>query len=102
MMGSLEEAIEGARTKPDVGDEVINDLDIEEEEVDVENQEVFFLQYSFPLFQIQIISPIKQGKRRELSVQILNAQILRQCMLSTEIHNVALLMFNILVNRANK
>lgn len=40
MMGSLEEAIEGARTKPDVGDEVINDLDIEEEEVDVENQEV--------------------------------------------------------------
>ena len=49
MMGSLEEAIEGARTKPDVGDEVINDLDIEEEEVDVENQEVIFLQY-FPLF----------------------------------------------------
>lgn len=42
MMGSLEEAIEGARTKPDVGDEVVNDLDIEEEEVDVENQEVLF------------------------------------------------------------
>lgn len=43
MMGSLEEAIEGAMTKPDVGDEVVNDLDIEEEEVDVENQEVSFL-----------------------------------------------------------
>lgn len=40
MMGSLEEAIAGAQTKPDVGDEVVNDLDIEEEEVDVENQEV--------------------------------------------------------------
>lgn len=40
MMGSLEEAIEGARTKPDVGDDVVNDLDIEDEEVDVENQEV--------------------------------------------------------------
>lgn len=40
MMGSLEEAIAGAVTKPDCGDEVVNDLDIEEEEVDVENQEV--------------------------------------------------------------
>lgn len=40
MMGSLEEAIEGAITKPDVGDDVVNDLDIEDEEVDVENQEV--------------------------------------------------------------
>lgn len=41
MMGSLEEAIQGAQTKPEGGDEVVNDLDIEEEEVDVENQEVY-------------------------------------------------------------
>lgn len=41
-MGSLEEAIQGAQTKPDIADDVINDLDIEEEEVNVENQEVYF------------------------------------------------------------
>ncbi|CAG4979051.1 ubiquitin-like domain-containing CTD phosphatase 1 [Colias croceus] len=41
MMGSLEEAIQGAQSKPDGGDDVINDLDIEEEEVDVENQEIY-------------------------------------------------------------
>lgn len=42
MMGSLEKAIEGAQTKPEVED-VVNDLDIEEEEVDIENQEVIIL-----------------------------------------------------------
>lgn len=41
-MGSLEEAIQGALTKPEVED-VVNDLDIEEEEVDVENQEVIII-----------------------------------------------------------
>lgn len=49
MMGSLEEAIAGAVTKPDCGDEVVNDLDIEEEEVDVENQEVSFNCYYYRL-----------------------------------------------------
>ncbi|CAG4964303.1 unnamed protein product [Parnassius apollo] len=65
MMGSLEEAIEGARTKPDVGDEVINDLDIEEEEVDVENQEIYLAKINKRVrdYKINVLSEPRPGKK---------------------------------------
>ncbi|XP_026492428.2 ubiquitin-like domain-containing CTD phosphatase 1 [Vanessa tameamea] len=65
MMGSLEEAIEGARTKPDVGDEVINDLDIEEEEVDIENQEIYLTKINKRVrdYKINVLNEPRPGKR---------------------------------------
>ncbi|XP_059050522.1 ubiquitin-like domain-containing CTD phosphatase 1 [Achroia grisella] len=65
MMGSLEEAIEGARTKPDVGDEVVNDLDIEEEEVDVENQEIYLAKINKRVkdYKINILNEPRPGKK---------------------------------------
>ncbi|KAJ2940067.1 hypothetical protein O0L34_g14102 [Tuta absoluta] len=64
MMGSLEQAIEGANTKPDV-DEVVNDLDIEEEEVDVENQEIYLAKINKRIkdYKINIINEPREGKK---------------------------------------
>lgn len=65
MMGSLEEAIAGAQTKPDVGDEVVNDLDIEEEEVDVENQEIYLAKINKRVrdYKINVLNQPRDGKK---------------------------------------
>ncbi|VVD02965.1 ubiquitin-like domain-containing CTD phosphatase 1 [Leptidea sinapis] len=65
MMGSLEEAIEGATTKPDVGDDVINDLDIEEEDVDVENQEIYLGKINKRVrdYNIRVLNEPRPGKK---------------------------------------
>ncbi|XP_004926155.1 ubiquitin-like domain-containing CTD phosphatase 1 [Bombyx mandarina] len=64
MMGSLEEAIVGARTKPEV-DDVVNDLDIEEEEVDVENQEVYIAKINKRIrdYKINVLNEPRPGKK---------------------------------------
>lgn len=65
MMGSLEEAIEGAMSKPDVGDEVVNDLDIEEEEMDVENQEIYLAKINKRVkdYKINVLNEPRAGKK---------------------------------------
>ncbi|XP_041985205.1 ubiquitin-like domain-containing CTD phosphatase 1 [Aricia agestis] len=64
MMGSLEEAIEEARTKPEV-DDVVNDLDIEEEEVDIENQEVYLAKINKRVkdYKINVLNTPREGKK---------------------------------------
>ncbi|GBP35634.1 Ubiquitin-like domain-containing CTD phosphatase 1 [Eumeta japonica] len=64
MMGSLEEAIEGARAKPE-NDDVVNDLDIEEEEIDVENQEVYLAKISKRVkeYKINMLNEPRPGKK---------------------------------------
>ncbi|KAL4707049.1 hypothetical protein ACJJTC_014328 [Scirpophaga incertulas] len=65
MMGSLEEAIEGAMMKPDVGDEVVNDLEFEEEEVDVVNQEIYLAKIKKRVkdYKLNVFNEPRPGKK---------------------------------------
>lgn len=47
MMGSLEEAIQDACSKPTGSEDVINDLDIEDEEIAIENAHVILFIYFY-------------------------------------------------------
>lgn len=66
MMGSLEEDIAEVNTAPDNIPEVINDLDIEEEEeVAIENQEVYLakIERRIKEYDIKILNQPREGKK---------------------------------------
>lgn len=66
MMGSLEEDITSAATVPEnVGDEVINDLDLTEEEIALENREEYLNKIAkrVDTYEIKIINEPRPGKK---------------------------------------
>lgn len=64
MMGSLEEHIAEASTAPTDLPEIVNDLDIEDEEVAIENQEVYLakVQKRIKDYQIKMLNEPRPGK----------------------------------------
>ncbi|KAJ8928151.1 hypothetical protein NQ314_019331 [Rhamnusium bicolor] len=65
MMGSLEEDIVEANTAPTNLPEVVNDLDIEEEEVAIENQEVYLAKIEKRIkdYEIKILNDLRPDKK---------------------------------------
>ncbi|KAJ8920209.1 hypothetical protein NQ315_011870 [Exocentrus adspersus] len=65
MMGSLEEDIEEANTAPADLPEVVNDLDIEEEEVAIENQEVYLakIERRIKEYEIKMLNELRPDKK---------------------------------------
>ncbi|KAF2893200.1 hypothetical protein ILUMI_12972 [Ignelater luminosus] len=65
MMGSLEEDIAEVNTTPENIPEVINDLDIEEEEIAIENQEVYLakIEKRIKEYEIKILNQPREGKK---------------------------------------
>lgn len=65
MMGSLEEDIEEANTAPTDLPEVVNDLDIEEEEVAIENQEVYLAKIEKRIkdYEIKMLNELRPNKK---------------------------------------
>lgn len=65
MMGSLEEDIEEVNTAPTDLPEVVNDLDIEEEEVAIENQEVYLAKIEKRIkdYEIKMLNDLRPDKK---------------------------------------
>ncbi|XP_044754415.1 ubiquitin-like domain-containing CTD phosphatase 1 [Coccinella septempunctata] len=65
MMGSLEEEIEKVNVEPQDMPEVINDLDIEEEEVAIENQEVYLAKIEKRIkdYEVKILNDLRPDKK---------------------------------------
>lgn len=65
MMGSLEEQIAEVSAAPQGMPDVINDLDIEEEEVKIENQEVYLakIEKRIKEYEVKILNESRPGKR---------------------------------------
>lgn len=65
MMGSLEEQIAEVNSAPQGMPDVINDLDIEEEEVKIENQEVYLakIEKRIKEYEVKILNEPRPGKR---------------------------------------
>lgn len=65
MMGSLEEDIAEANTAPTNLPDVVNDLDIEEEEVAIENQEVYLAKVEKRIkdYKINMLSELRPDKK---------------------------------------
>lgn len=65
MMGSLEEHILEANTAPVDLPEVVNDLDIEDEEIAIENQEVYLAKIEKRIkdYQIKMLNEPRPGKK---------------------------------------
>ncbi|XP_018577705.1 ubiquitin-like domain-containing CTD phosphatase 1 [Anoplophora glabripennis] len=65
MMGSLEEDIEEVNTAPTDLPEVVNDLDIEEEEVAIENQEVYLAKIEKRIkdYEIKMLNDLRLDKK---------------------------------------
>lgn len=65
MMGSLEEQIAEVSTVPQGIPDVINDLNIEEEEVKIENQEVYLakIEKRIKEYEVKILNELRPGKR---------------------------------------
>lgn len=65
MMGSLEEDIAQINTTPTDIPEVINDLDIEEEEIAIENQEVYLskIEKRIKEYNIKMLNEPRDGKK---------------------------------------
>lgn len=65
MMGSLEEDIVEVNTTPENMPEVINDLDIEDEEIAIENQEVYLskIQRRIKDYEVKILNDLRPDKK---------------------------------------
>lgn len=65
MMGSLEQDIEEANTAPTNLPEVVNDFDIEDEEIAIENQEVYLNKVARRVkeYEVKILSDLRPGKK---------------------------------------
>lgn len=65
MMGSLEEEIAEVSTAPQGLPDVVNDLDIEEEEVKIENQEVYLAKIEKRIkdYEVKILNEPRPGKK---------------------------------------
>lgn len=65
MMGSLEEDIVEANTAPANLPDVVNDLDIEEDEVAIENQEVYLAKVERRIkeYEIKILNELRPDKK---------------------------------------
>ncbi|KAK9889715.1 hypothetical protein WA026_007097 [Henosepilachna vigintioctopunctata] len=65
MMGSLEEEIEKVNSEPEGMPEVVNDLDIEDEEVAIENQEIYLakIEKRIKEYEVKILNEFRPNKK---------------------------------------
>ncbi|XP_066141313.1 ubiquitin-like domain-containing CTD phosphatase 1 isoform X1 [Euwallacea fornicatus] len=65
MMGSLEQDIEEAKTAPTGLPEVVNDFDIEDEEIAIENQEIYLNKVSKRVkdYEVKILNELRPDKK---------------------------------------
>ena len=65
MMGSLEETIAETSSKPDNLPEVINDFDIEEEEVALQDREIYLEKIAKRVreYEVKVVNPCRENKK---------------------------------------